>query len=82
MSLLAEFGDSFAKSDENLGSANFLKRGIKVQGHKPIKQAPYSVPFNQFKIITDNIEDMKGKGIIKNSKSPCSSHIILDGKKN
>ena len=78
---LNKFSDVFAKSDSDLGRTNILEHSIDTQGHKPIYQRPYRIPEMQRKVVDAHVKDMANWGVVRPSKSPWSSPIVLVGKK-
>ena len=79
--VLNKYSDVFAKSDSDLGRTDVLEHAIDTQGHAPIFQRPYRVPETQRKVIQTHIKDMANRGVIRPSKSPWSSPVVLVGKK-
>ena len=78
---LNKFSEVFATSDSDLGRTNVLEHSIDTQGHQPIYQRPYRIPETQRKVVDAHVKDMANRGIIRPSKSPWSSPIVLVGKK-
>src|SRR6266498_1682971 len=80
--LLKEFEDIIS-TDENpkLGRTEIIKHEIKVTKN-PIKSRPYPVKDNKReKWMKEEIERMLKEGIIKKSKSPWTSPVVLVSKK-
>ncbi len=77
--LLLEFSDVF---DEHLGHANILTHEINTGNSTPIKQHPRRIPYAHREESERQTNEMLDKGIIRESTSPWSSHIILVKKKN
>ena len=80
-SVLEKYSDIFAQSDSDLGHTTILEHGIDTQGHAPIYQRPYRIPEAQRKVVDAHVKDMADRGVIRPSKSPWSSPIVLVGKK-
>ena len=81
-SLLNRFEHVFSKDDDDLGTTNLLEHTINTGSSKPMKQPPRRVPLafaNEEKLV---IEQMERQGIIRKSKSPWASPIVLVRKKN
>ena len=78
---LNEFSDVFSMSDSDLGRTNVLEHSIDTQGHQPIYKRPYRIPETQRKVVDVHVKDVANRGIIRPSKSPWSSPIVLVGKK-
>ena len=79
--VLSKYSDVFAQSDSDLGRTDLLEHAIDTQGHAPIFQRPYRVPEAQRKVIETHVKDMAHRGVIRPSKSPWSSPVVLVGKK-
>src|SRR6266542_3207692 len=80
--LLKEFEDIIS-TDENpkLGRTEIIKHEIKVTENS-IKSRPYSVKDNKReKWMKEEIDRMLKEGIIKKSKSPWASPVVLVSKK-
>ena len=82
MDLINEFSDVFAKDDKELGQTNLVEHTINTEGAMPIKQRPYRVPVSQRTVVQSHIDDMLARKVIRPSKSPWSSPIVLVKKKN
>ena len=81
-SLLNRFEHVFSKDDDDLGTTNLLEHTINTGSSKPLKQPPRRVSLafaNEEKLV---IEQMERQGIIRKSKSPWASPIVLVRKKN
>lgn len=79
-SLLNEFKDLFEPIVP--GSAKGVVHEIEVEeGIKPIFQKPYPMPFSKKDTVKREIEKMLESGVIRPSKSPWSSPIVLVLKK-
>ena len=79
--VLSKYLDDFASLDSDLGRTELLEHAIDTQGHAPIYQRPYRVPEAQHKVIETHVKDMAHRGVIRPSKSPWSSPVVLVGKK-
>ena len=79
--VLNKYTDVFAQSDSDLGRINILEQAVDTQGYPPISQRPYCVPQAQREVIETHIRDIANRGIIRPSKSPWSSPVVLVGKK-
>ena len=71
----------FAKSDSDLGHTDVIEHAIDTQGYPPIYQRPYRIPEAQRKVVDAHVTDMANRGVIRPSKSPWSSPMVLVGKK-
>ena len=73
--------DIFAKDKNDLGRTNITKHDIDTGDTKPFKQRAYSTGPKEKQVIKEEIEKMLKKGVIKKSKSPWSSPVVLIKKK-
>ncbi len=80
--LLKEFEDIISTDEKpKLGRTGIIKHEVKVTGN-PIKGRPYPVKDNKReKWMKEEIERMLKEGIIKKSKSPWASSVVLVSKK-
>src|SRR6266498_2730975 len=80
--LLKEFGNIISTDEKpKLGRTGIIKHEVKVTGN-PIKSRPYLVKDNKReKWMKEKIERMLKEGIIKKSKSPWISSVVLVSKK-
>ena len=79
--VVADYNDVFALSDEDLGCTDVVKHKIDTADHVPIKQYPRRTPFAQRAKIAAMIADMERKGVVSPSVSPWASPIVLVPKK-
>ena len=80
-SLLNKFGDSFLCGEWNLGLTLLAEHAIETGNAAPIKQHPRRVPLAHAEAEKQAIEDLKAKGVIRESTSPWASPIVLVAKK-
>ena len=80
-SLLNRFGDSFSCGEWDLGLTNLAEHAIETGNAAPIKQHPRRVPLAHAEAEKQAIEDLKAKGVIRESTSPWASPIVLVAKK-
>ena len=66
---------------EKLGKTNVLKHRIDTGSNEPFNMAPYRVSHSQRKEICDQVDEMLSLGVIKPSKSPYASPVLLVKKK-
>ena len=81
INLLIKYQDSFSRSEWDLGLTNLTEHAINTGDARPIKQAPRRVPIAFAAEEKKAIEDLKAKGVIRNSTSPWASPIVLVHKK-
>lgn len=79
--LLNRFQDSFSRDEWDLGLTHLTSHAIKTEGAMPVKQPPRRVPMAYAEDEKRAIEDLKAKGVIRESTSPWASPIVLVKKK-
>ena len=80
--LLIQYQDSFSRDEWDLGLTHLTEHAIKTGDTPPIKQPPRRVPLAFAEAEKKAIEDLKAKGVIRDSVSPWASPIVLVSKKN
>ena len=80
--LLSTYQDTFSRDEWDLGLTHLTEHSINTGDAPPIKQAPRRVPLAFAKDEKKAIEDLKEKGVIRESVSPWASPIVLVSKKN
>ena len=78
---LAEGASVFSETKEDLGLMADTEHHIDVQGNRPIAQPVRPIPLAKKNVITEEIAKMLRAGVIRPSKSPWSSPIVLVRKK-
>ena len=79
--MLNKFQDSFSRDEWDLGLTHLAAHAIKTEGAAPVKQPPRRVPMAYAEEEKKAIEDLKAKGVIRDSTSPWASPIVLVKKK-
>ncbi|MCG8046377.1 MAG: RNase H-like domain-containing protein, partial [Candidatus Thiodiazotropha endolucinida] len=79
--ILIKFQDNFSKDEWDLGLTHITEHAIDTGDASPIKQPPRRVPLAFAEEERKAIEDMKAKGVIRDSVSPWASPIVLVKKK-
>ena len=79
--LLNKFKDIFSKGEWDLGLTHLAEHAINTGNADPIKQAPRRVPLAYAEKEKQAIEELKAKGVIRESVSPWASPIVLVSKK-
>ena len=69
--------ESGVAGQTKLGQTTVVKHSIDTGSASPIKQRPYRVPETKRKIIEEEVQKMLIADIIKPSKSPWSSPVVL-----
>eukprot|EP00918_Siedleckia_nematoides_P033765 GHVU01073370.1.p1 GENE.GHVU01073370.1~~GHVU01073370.1.p1 ORF type:complete len:146 (-),score=15.61 GHVU01073370.1:90-482(-) len=78
--LLSGFQDIFM-GPNGLGQSNVGIHEIDTGENRPVKQRPYRMSAEGHRIVERECEDMLEKGVIRDSKSPWSSPVVLVTKK-
>ena len=79
--LLNEFSDIFSKSDKDFGLLVNNFHEIDTADHKPFKSRSYWKSHSEEKIVTSEISKLVSAGLLKPSKSPWASPLLLIKKK-
>ena len=79
--LLSRYEDCFSKDEWDLGLCPLIEHEIKTGDAEPVKQPPRRVPLAYADKEKAAIEDLKSKGVIRESVSPWASPIVLVSKK-
>ena len=79
--LLKEFSDIFSKSDKDFGLLVNNFHEIDTADHKPFKSRPYQKSHSEEKIVSSEISKLVTAGLLKPSKSPWASPLLLIKKK-
>ena len=79
--VLTESTDIFALDDSELGCTNLVRHTIPTENHTPIKQRPYRTPVIYREKIEQMVSQMQAQGIVRPSRSPWASPIVLVPKK-
>ena len=79
--LLNKFKDIFSKGEWDLGLTHLAEHAINTGNADHIKQAPRRVPLAYAEKEKQAIEELKAKGVIRESVSPWASPIVLVSKK-
>jgi hypothetical protein len=74
--------DLFATDVSSLGRTNIVKHQIDVGDAKPVKQRFYRTHPKEDQFIQEEIDRMMKKGLVKKSKSPWASPVVIVKKKN
>ena len=79
--LIAKFQTLFTLHSFELGCTDVVQHSIDTDGHPPIKQCARRVPFALRSTIDRLVDEMLQQGVIKPSKSPWASPVVLVAKK-
>jgi len=80
-SLLIEAKDLFASDDSSPGTTDLVNHNIETHLNKPVNQPPYRTSPQEKRVIEQKVEKMLADGIIRHSKSPWASPVVLVKKK-
>jgi transposase InsO family protein len=78
--LLSKYRDIFALSGEPLGRTGMVTHGIETTA-SPIRQAPRRIPMHQVEMVEEEMKKMMDSGVIRPSKSPWASPVVIVKKK-
>lgn len=79
--LLNRFQDTFSRDEMDLGLTHLTEHSIPTGDATPVKQPPRRVPLAHANDEKKAIEELKAKGVIRDSVSPWASPIVLVAKK-
>ncbi|KAK3108916.1 hypothetical protein FSP39_018571 [Pinctada imbricata] len=80
--LLRKYHDIFSKSDTDIGHSKMVKHRIELHDDVPFKQRSRRIPPAMFDEVKQHLQTLLDGGIIRKSKSPWSSNVVLCRKKN
>jgi hypothetical protein len=67
----------FATSEDDLGETDCVLHKINTGQAHPIKQAPRRIPIHQKEEVSKELKRMLDAGVVKPSKSPWASPIVI-----
>jgi hypothetical protein len=79
--LLKDNQESFSTGLMDLGTCNISKHTIQTTSDLPIFTYPYRKSYKERELIRDEVQKMLEAGIIRHSRSPWSSPVVLVPKK-
>lgn len=79
--LLIKYQDTFSRDEWDIGLTHLTEHSIPTGDAAPIKQPPRRVPLAHAEAEKKAIEDLKAKGVIRDSVSPWASPIVLVARK-
>eukprot|EP00918_Siedleckia_nematoides_P099558 GHVU01217736.1.p1 GENE.GHVU01217736.1~~GHVU01217736.1.p1 ORF type:complete len:235 (+),score=16.26 GHVU01217736.1:211-915(+) len=80
--LLTQYQDVFVGPEGELGMSTTCSHAINTGENDPVKQRPYRMSAEGHRIVAQECKAMLKKGVIRDSKSPWSSPMVLVTKKN
>jgi hypothetical protein len=63
------------------GNANIIEHEVKLTSDEPIRSKPYTIPYNVRESLKKDVRDMIKMGVIRESKSPHASPVVIVRKK-
>ena len=63
------------------GDSNLTEHQIELTSEEPVRSKPYSIPYNVRKSLKEDIQAMLQMGVIRESKSPYASPVVVVRKK-
>lgn len=80
--LLQKHIDIFSTGEEDIGFCDKIKHRIDLLDETPFKQSTRRIPPAMISEVMAHLENLLSTGIIRKSKSPWSSNVVLVRKKN
>ena len=74
--------DLFSWHDTDIGHVTTVEHHIELLDETPFKQRPRRIPPAMYQEVRDHLQQLIDAGIIRKSKSPFSSNVVLCRKKN
>ncbi|GFR96795.1 Pol polyprotein [Elysia marginata] len=79
--LVTEYADVMARNELDLGHYKGVEHTIELEDPKPFKQRYRHIPPHMFEEIRDHLRQLEACGVIRPSKSQCSSPVVCCDKK-
>lgn len=79
--LISRYQKRFLPKGKAVGQTNMVGHSIDIDGARPINQAPYRAGPRERTVIEEQTEEMLKNNIIRASKSPWASPVVLVNKK-
>ena len=81
-SLLNKHQDIFSKNETDIGYCDKIKHRIDLTDEVPFKQPHRRIPPSMIDEVRQHLEQLLASGVIRKSKSPWCSNVVLVRKKN
>ena len=79
--LLTKWQDVFSVTEFDLGRTSLVEHRIDLEDEAPFKQRHHRIPPHLYDEVRQHIQEMLDSGVIRSSKSPFASPIVLVRKK-
>ena len=80
-SLLLKWKSVFSTGPTDIGFTNIVEHEIKLTDETPFKDPYRRIPPSMFNEVREHLKEMLDSGVIRESKSPFSSNVVLCRKK-
>ena len=80
--IIQEHQDVFSKSETDIGHTDIATHHIDLTEEVPFKQRPRNIPPSMYAEVKEHLQGLLEGNIIRKSKSPWSSNVVLCRKKN
>ena len=80
-SLIEGYTDIFSMSEDDIGHSMTVKHRIELADPTPFKQRHRRIPPGMFEEVRNHLQMLLSSGMIRRSKSPWSSNVVLCRKK-
>ena len=80
--LLKKHIDVFSKHDSDIGDCDMIRHRIDLVDDTPFKQKHRHIPPAMIDEVRKHLEELLSSGVIRKSKSPWASNVVLVRKKN
>lgn len=81
INLLAQYPDLYAMSENDAGRTSLVKHEIDTENEKPFKCRPFRIAPTEKEIIAKSVQKLEQDGVIRKSKSPWCTNVVLVRKK-
>jgi hypothetical protein len=79
---IQSYEDVFSSSDTDIGHTSIAEHKIELTDEVTFKQKCRKIPLNMYMEIKNHLQQLLDAGLIRKSKSPWSSNVVLCKKKN
>jgi hypothetical protein len=82
LELIKAYSDIFSQSEDDIGNTSRVRHQIELTNSVPFKQRHRRIPLNMIEEVRNHLQQLLTSGIIRRSKSPWASNVVLIRKKN